>query len=410
MVARVACLLGLALVSGCREMAPTKPPAPPTVLVDRVVQRNVVEYVESVGVVDGYVNAEIRARVSGYLKSQDYDDGARVKAGQLLFTIDPEEYRAQVALARGNVARAEAAETIGHTQLERQEQLVRMKAVSEEAYDQALAATRDAAGQAKAAKAALRQAELDLSYTELRSPVDGIAGLPHVRVGNLVGKEEPTLLTTVSQIDPIRVRFSLSEADYLRYAKKFPQLEGRDLAWAERQFQELARLGQTEDGTPGIELWLADDSVYPRRGVIVAADREIDPSTGTIRLEGLFPNPERLLRPGQYGRVRMARTATDQSSLVVAEKALVSVQGTYSVAVVGSDDKVQLRRVEVGARSGEARVITEGVEEGERVVVDGLQKVRDGMQVIPKAVPMGSSLTHAEPLQAPLRHASVEGD
>jgi len=386
------------MAGACHGEDAQKAPPPPTVLVDEVEARDVKEYIEAVAVLDGYVNAEIRARVSGYLQSQNYQDGARVKKGELLFTIDPTEYSAQASLARGNLERAQAARALGQTQLERQEQLVSMKASPRQAYDEALAAKQDAAGQETAAKASLEQAEINLGYTQIRSPVDGVAGVAQVRVGNLVGKDAPTLLTTVSQIHPMRVRFSVSEIEYIRYAKRTQHFEGRDLSWAERQFASLAREGVTEEGLPGIELVLADGSVYPHQGVIIAADREIDPATATIRLECLFPNPEQTLRPGQYGRVRIQRPDHPQGkTLVVAEKSLIEVQGTYSLAVVGSDNVVKLRPVEVGARVDDDRVIKKGVEPGELVVVEGLQKVKDGSHVTPRHAPQKSARLEPQP-------------
>ena len=389
---RAALTLVVIVGAGCKRNEAPKAPPPPTVMVDEVEARDVKEFIESVAVLDGYVNAEIRARVSGYLQSQNYQDGARVKEGQLLFTIDPTEYSAQANLARGNLARAKAARALGKTQLQRQEQLVKMKASPREAYDQALASSQDAIGQETAAKASLEQAEINLSYTQIRSPVDGVAGLALVRVGNLVGKEGPTLLTTVSQLDPMRVRFSINEIEYIRYAKRPRRFEGRDLAWSKRQFVSLDSRGVTEEGLPGIEIVLADGSVYPHGGVIIAADREIDPNTATIRVEALFPNPEQVLRPGQYGRVRIQRPDTQKGkTLVVAEKSLIEVQGTYSLAVVGEDNVVHVRPVEVGARVDQDRVIKKGVEAGERVVVEGLQKVKSGSRVVPKHVPQKSA-------------------
>jgi membrane fusion protein (multidrug efflux system) len=401
------CLL---VSAACKGNEPAKTPPPPTVLVDEVEARDVKETLEAVAVVDGYVNAEIRARVSGYLKSQEYQDGAQVKEGQLLFTIDPTEYATEASSARGNLARAKAARDIGETQLQRQENLVRMKAVARETYDQAVAAKEDAAGQVTAAEAALQQAKTNLSYTQIRSPVDGLAGLALVRVGNLVGKDGPTLLTTVSQIDPMRARFSVSEIEYIRYARRVKALEGRDLAWAKREFASLASQGHTTEGTPGIELVLADGSIYKYRGVIISSDREIDQATGTIRLEALFPNPEHLLRPGQYGRARIQRPEEQQGkAMVVSEKSLLEVQGTYSLAVVGAGDVVKLRPVEVGARVGDQRVIKKGVAVGDRVVVEGVQKVRDGSRVVPKHVPEKSARVEARPSSLARPRARFDG-
>jgi membrane fusion protein (multidrug efflux system) len=247
------------------------------------------------------------------------------------------------------------------------------------------------------AKAQLRQAALNLSYAEIRSPVSGIAGLAQVRVGNLVGQDGPTLLTTVSQVDPMRISFPLSEVDYLRSAALLKGLDRRDLTWARAAFKRAAQSRQPATATAAagapagdatLELLLADGSLYPQRGVIVAANRQVDPSTGTIQLQALFPNPDGLLRPGQYGRVRLRRPDIGPGTLVVPDKALAQVQGSYSVAVVGADNKVKMRRVEVGPVAGPLRIIKNGVTAGERVVVEGLQKVSDGTLVVALAAPV----------------------
>jgi membrane fusion protein (multidrug efflux system) len=341
------------------------------------------------------VNTEIRARVRGYLKTQGYKDGADVKAGQLLFAIEPGEYVAAVAQARGALARADSALALAQTQLRRARALMQTATIAERALDDATAAESDARGQKIVAEAALAQAQLNLSYTQMHSTIPGTAGLARVRVGNLVGADGPTLLTTVSQMHPMRVKFPLSETDYLGQAGRLQQLSERDLSWAEARFAELERAGTTSDGDTGVELILADGSLYKARGVIMAADRAIDPSTGTIQVEAWFPNHDGLLRPGQYGRVRMRRPGP-AGSLLVADKALVQVQGTYSLAVVGAGNKVELRRVEVGPTAGADRVITRGVSEGERVVVEGLQKATDGAVVAPQPAPTASAAATTE--------------
>jgi membrane fusion protein (multidrug efflux system) len=383
--------LGLPLLTGCTESKAKAKAAspPPTVLVTPVVQRDVSLFVESVGNLDGYVNAEIRARVRGFLQAQTYKDGAPVKEGQLLFAIEPNEYETAVASARAAVARALNAREHSHLDLERRQALFPAGVVSKQELDTATASSHDAEGQVAAAQAQLQQSLLNLSYTQVRSPVSGVAGLALVRVGNLVGQNDPTLLTTVSQLDPIRVNFPLSEVDYVKAPDRYKHLDGRDLAWAKKQFAALDAGLPAEGGDPGLELVLSDQSVYARKGVVVAANRQVDPSTGTIQLQALFPNPENLLRPGQYGRVRMRRADSGANALVVPEKALIQVQGTYSLAVVGADDKVQLRKVNVGPTTGMLRVIVSGVSVGERVVVDGLQKVSDGALVV--AQPAGST-------------------
>jgi membrane fusion protein, multidrug efflux system len=386
-------ILGLALAllaapwaGGCTESKAKTAPPPPTVLVSPVGRRDVALYLEALGNLDGYVNAEIRARVRGILQAQKYRDGATVKQGTLLFTIDRAEYQAAFDSAKAALARAETAQGHNKSQLARRQDLNAASVVSRQELEDAEAASHDAEDQVRAAAAQLRQAELNLSYTEIRSPVTGIAGLAQVRVGNLVGQDGPTLLTTVSQVEPIRVNFPLSEVDYVRSADRLKQLDGRDRTWAEKQFAKMAHGEKVDDS---LELLLSDGTVYPHRGVIVAANRQVDTSTGTIQLQALFPNPGNFLRPGQYGRVRWRRLDAGANALVVPDSALIQVQGSYSLAVVGADNKVKLRRVEVGPAAGAVRIINSGVEPGDRVVVDGVQKVSDGTTVVAEVAPPG---------------------
>ena len=379
--------LSVAALAGCGESTvKAGPPPPPTVLVAEVAKQDVSLFVEAVGTLDGYVDADIRARVRGILEAQRYKDGAAVKQGQLLFTIDRAEYEAAADAAKASLARAETAAAHNQAQLARRQDLNASRVVSKQELEDAEAAARDAENQVLAAKAALRQAALNLSYTEIRSPVTGIAGLAQVRGGNLVGQDGPTLLTTVSQVDPVRVSFPLSEVDYVRSASILKGLDGRDLAWARAAFKHAEQNPKADDGTT-VQLVLADGSAYPHRGVIVAANRQVDATTGTIQLQALFPNPDGLLRPGQYGRVRMRRRDIGPGTLVVPDKALVQVQGSYSLAVVGADSRVKLRRVEVGQVAGPLRIIKNGVSAGERIVVEGLQKANDGALVVAQAAP-----------------------
>jgi len=374
----------------CGEAKKAPAPPPPAVLVTPVTRQDVPIFVEPVSILDGYLNAEIRARVKGYLRSQDYKDGSAVKEGQLLFTIEQAEYATAVAAARAAVARAAAARTNAHAALERNQELAPKGVVSKQELDNAIAADADSAGQVAAAQAALQQAELNLSYTRIVAPNAGVAGLALVRVGNLVGQDGPTLLTTVSQVDPIRANFPLSEIDYVRFPDRLKRLDGRDLAWAKQQFPKLDAHELIDGADPGIELVLADGSVYAHRGLLVTANRQVDASTGTIQLQALFPNGDGLLRPGQYGRVRIRRENEGKAALVVPEKALISVQGTYSVGVVGEGNKVSLRRVELGPSVRGYRIVTKGVEEGDRVVVEGQQKIADGATVVPQPAPPSS--------------------
>jgi membrane fusion protein (multidrug efflux system) len=289
--------------------------------------------------------------------------------------------------------------------------------LSQQELDNATANLADTDGQVQSAQAQLDQAALNLSYTQVASPIDGVAGLALVRVGNLVGQDGPTLLTTVSQLDPIRVNFPMAESDFIRYRDRLAHLDKRDLAWAKKAFTKLADGGLTDDGDPGVELVLADGSTYPLRGVIVTANRQIDSSTGTIQIQALMPNTDGALRPGSYGQVRIKRRDGGRDALVVPEKALLSVQGAYSLGVVGADNKVQLRRVEVGPSVHGVRVITSGVAEGDRIVVDGVQKISDGALVDPKpapppsAAPSGSApppaASGAAPSPAPVASAAA---
>ena len=397
-LAALAIGLGLAFGAAACEESKAKPgpPPPPRVTVASVARRDVNLFIEAVGSLDGYVNAEIRARVRGVLQAQKYKDGAAVKEGQLLFSIDRAEYAAALDAARAAVARAETASVHNQAQLERRKDLGAARVVSRQELEDAEASALDAGSQVQAARAQLRQAQLNLSYTTIRSPVSGIAGLAQVRVGNLVGQDGPTLLTTVSEVDPIRVNFPLSEVDYVKQAERLKRLDGRDRSWALAQFQRMDGGQAPEDS---VELVLADGSVYKHRGVIVAINRQVDPTTGTIQLQALFPNHDGVLRPGQFGRVRMHRPDVGGQALVVPEAALVQVQGTYSLAVVGADSKVKLHPVQVGPTAGTARIVTSGVEVGDKVVVDGVQKVSDGMTVVaePMAPPAAPAGTPASP-------------
>jgi membrane fusion protein, multidrug efflux system len=381
-------LVGLALgSSACAEAKKPPPPPPPAVLTAPVVKRDLPIFIEAVGALDGYVNADIRARVKGYLQTQAYKDGSPVKSGQTLFSIEPTEYAAAVGVAKSNLSRASTALARNKVQLERQQALMKSGMVSQQDLDNTAASVADADAQVQGAQAALQQANLNLSYTTIASPITGVAGVALVRVGNLVGQDGPTLLTTVSQIDPIRVNFPISEVDYVRSPDRFKNLEARDLAWAKKQFASLDAGKSAEGGDPGIELVLADGNVFAHRGVIVSANRQVDPSTGTLQLQALVSNPDGALRPGQYGRVRIKRVNEGTGVLAVPEKALISVQGSYSVAVVGPDNKVQMRKVDLGVATQGLRIVDKGLVEGDRFVVEGTQKVQDGALVDPRPAP-----------------------
>jgi len=386
-------LAALGAAAGCKKPPPPLPP--PTVLVAPAVQQDLSLTAEFVGTIDGYVNAEIRARVKGFLKTQDYQDGAFVKARQLLFTIDPAEYVAAVAKAKGVLARAQAAYSQAKVTADRYRPLAAKQAVSQQDLDNAEAEQRVAAASVDSAKAQLDEAQLNLGYTRVTSPVDGVAGTAQVRVGNLVGQAEPTLLTTVSQLDPMRVTFPISEAQYMRVASRAAALEKLDPldAGADRQVLDLV---------------LADGSVYPHKGWFISVGREVEKGTGTIQVQSVFPNPERILRPGQYGRVRIPRPSDGKPTVVVPESAVKELQGTYSVSVVTPENTVQIRSVEVGPRASKLWAITKGISAGDRVITEGAQKVAEGQKVIAQPDPSAAGQA-AQAAQKPSGAAADAG-
>jgi len=360
-------ILGLLLQSGCKQGAQSgQPPAPPPpeVIVTSVIQRDVPIYFEWVGTTEGYVNAQIRPRVQGYLYARHYKEGAAIKAGDLMFTIDPREYQAALDQASGNLAQAEA--NLGKTQLDvaRYTPLAKEGAISQQELDNAVQAHEANKALVESARAAVEQAKLNLGWTKVTSPIDGIAGISVAQIGDLVTPN--TELTTVSQVDPIKVYYPISEREYLHFA---------------RRIREIGQ-GRGGESVP-LELTLADGSVYPERGTFSLADRQVDLRTGTITVQGLFPNPTNLLRPGQYAKIRVA-AEMKKGALLVPQRAVQELQGTYRVAIVDAENKVELRVVKVGARIENLWVIDEGLKPDDRVVIEGLQKIRDGAPVRPK--------------------------
>jgi RND family efflux transporter MFP subunit len=391
---RVVCVLAFAILlgagAGCGKSSASKEkaaPAPPRVQFVTVERQDLPLYVESVAVLDGYVTADIRARVAGYLKTQNFKDGSRVKTGQVLFTIEPTDYAAAVNSARAELARTKALAAHGTSQFERNRTLHQSGVMSQQDVENAQADADSNHAGVNASVAALERAKLQYSYTTVRSPVDGIAGIPQVRIGNLVGQSEPTLLVTVSQIDPMRATFPLSELVYVKYPQRFQHLDQRDLKWAQGEFARLRADPSRDSGDPGIELVLSDGSTYKDRGAVVAIDRRIDPTTGTIQVQALVPNPDGLLRPSQYARARFRQSDEGRGALAVPEKALTLLQGTFSLAIVKPDQTVTFRQVEVGQSVGGLRIVQRGLKAGERVVVEGLQSIKEGMHVDPVPAP-----------------------
>ena len=360
---------------GCTQSAPPAPP-PPAVLVTEVIQKDVPIQSEWVGTTVGFVNAKIIPRVQGYLLKQNYEDGANVKAGQLLFEIDDRPYKAALDQALGDLATQRANLRKNQQDVGRYTPLAAQGAVSKQERDDAIQATRASEAQVQAAEAAVTNARLNLDWTKIYSPIDGIAGIAPVQIGDLVTPS--TVLTNVSQLDPMKVTFPITEREYLRFADKI------------REHQEKGRA----DDEPDLQLILVDGSAYPYRGRFHVANYEIDRQTGTIVVQALFPNPDRMLRPGLYAKVRAA-TQTVRGALLVPERAVQEIQGTYQVAVVGSDDKVAFRTVKMGQQLDGLWLVDEGLTPGERVVTQGLQKVRDGILVNAKPDPSATTASAA---------------
>jgi len=353
------------LPSACSKGTAATPPPPPTVAVVDVVKQDVPLRTEWVATLDGYVNARIQPQVTGYLVRQSYVEGSFVKKGDVLFEIDPRPFQAALDQARGQKAQAEAQLGRAARDVERDTPLAEAHAIPRSQLDNDIQAKLAAAAAVDSAKAAVKTAQLNLEFTKVRSLTDGIAGIARGQLGDLVGPS--TLLTSVSRLDPIKAYVAISEREYLRFVGG---LAG----------PESARPFPNAD-TP-LDLVLGDGSIYPHPGKFVLADRQVEPATGTIRIAAAFPNPGNILRPGQFGRVR-ATLAVKQDALVVPQRAVTELQGSYQVAVVGEDNKVAIRSVKVGARVGRLWVIEDGLAAGEKVVAEGVQKVRDGVAVTP---------------------------
>jgi RND family efflux transporter MFP subunit len=341
-------------------------PPPPNVQVAAVVQQNVPIYHEYIATLDGYVNAVIQPQVSGYLVKQNYREGEVVRKNEVLFNIDPRPFQAVLDQTKAQLAQGEA--QLGKTQLDvqRDTPLAKEKAIAQSQLDNEIQANLAAKATVQADKAAIEQAEINLEFTNVRSLIDGVAGIATGQVGNLVGPQ--SILTTVSQLDPIKAYFVVNEQQYLAFIQRNPTAAQRTRT--EQQLQ--------------LELVLADGSIYPKKGRFFAVDRQVDIQTGAIRLAGLFPNPDNVLRPGQYGRVRFV-SYIRANALLVPQKAVTELQGIQQVAVVGDDNKVNIRSVRMGERVGPMWIVEDGLKPGERVVVEGVQKVREGVAV--KIVP-----------------------
>jgi len=350
----------LLLVACAKEKAPAALP-PPEIPVVTVTAKDTPIELELVAQLRGFEDVEIRARVEGYLRTIDYPEGTDVRKEQLLFTIDDRPYRAALAEAQAALARAESGLAKADLDVKRYTPLAAERAVSQAELDNAVAAKRSATAQVEAGRANLEQARLNLSYTRISSPIAGLAGRAEHKVGDLVGKGEPTLLTTVSSIDPIRASVAIAEADYLRFSRAIA-------AGKSMRAQQPPRLV------------LSDGTTHPEPGKIVLVDRAVDPLTGTLRVDLAFPNPQKTLRPGLYGKV-IAQSEVVKGALLVPQRAVLELQGTFTVLVVGEGNKVETRKVKPGPKVGNLWIMEEGLKPGDRVVLEGFQRLRDGMVV-----------------------------
>lgn len=377
------CLLVLGLAIGAirpKHVAGAPPAAPPSVEVVQVEQKDVPIYGEWIGTLDGFSNADVKAQVTGYLMRQDYQEGAFVRTGQLLFEIDPRPFKAALDQAEGQLAQAKAmlanAQAVqGRTQLDvnRYTPLAKAEAASQQDMDNAIqnnlaakATVATAEAQIQTAQAAVETAQINLDFTRLVAPIDGIAGQAQLQVGALVNLSSGPV-TSVSTVDPIKVFFTVSEPQYLAWREQHPTETSQEEAHKNMR----------------LELILADGSTYEHTGTFYFADRQVNVSTGAIRIAGLFPNPGNILRPGGYARVR-AVIRVEHGALLVPQRAVTELQSGYQVAVVGDDNKVSIRSVQAGDQVGNEWVIADGLKPGDRVVAEGVQKVRPGMRVNPK--------------------------
>jgi len=357
----------LALLSACSKPATNAAlDQPQEVLTMQVLQQDVPVVREWIGSLDGSVNADVRARVSAHLISKDYKEGAVVQKGDLLFEIDPSTYEAALEQAKASLAQAQANQLQTDQTEKRETELFEKNVESQQNRDNAIQSNAAAKAEVKAQEAAVRQAKLNLQFTKITAPISGVAGIANPGIGDLVGPSDAQPLTTISTVDPIKAYFQISEQDYLKLARRL----------------ESAR--KTGEVAPPVGIILADGSLYPIQGKFATIDREVDQQTGTIRIEALFANPNNMLRPGQFVRVRVTVRDT-RGALLVPQRAVNELQASYEVAVVDGANRAEIRPVKVGEKVGSLWVIEDGLKIGDRVVVEGMQRIRDGQMVKPVA-------------------------
>lgn len=358
-----ALLLCALLAGSCSRKTPQAAPNAPEVLVTTVQPRDVPRVLERVATLDGFINANINAQVQGYIISRDYTEGSVVKKGDLLFQIDPRPFEAALAQAKGTLAKDQATQAKADADEKRAMDLSNKKVISDQERDTAIAAAGSARANVQADEAAVKQVELNLGYTKIIAPIDGVAAFANAQVGDLVGPSTGAL-TTVSQIDPIKAVVTAGEGPFTDFVSRHPDPDER-----QRYVNSLE-----------FDLILGNGNVYPHKGKFYALDRNLDPKTGSIRYEVTFPNPGNILRPGQFGKVRFVADMK-KGALVVPQEAVSELQGSYQVVVVDEDNKAHIHPVKMGERIGALWEVTEGLKPGDRVVVEGVQKAREGATV-----------------------------
>src|SRR5213083_147314 len=359
-------LISISLSCSCSRKAAPTDPAPPEVLVTTVTPQDVPRVLERVATLDGFINANINAQVQGYLISRDYQEGSVVKKGDFLFQIDPRPFEAALAQAKGTLAKDQANQVKGDADEKRAMDLFKKKVISDQERDTAIAAAGSSRANVEADQAAVEQAQLNLGYTKVTAPIDGLAGFANNQVGDLVG---PTTgpLTTVSQIDPIKAVVTAGEGPFTDFVSRHPDATERNAYIKSLDF----------------DLILGNGELYPHKGKFYALDRSLDTKTGSIRYEVKFPNPGNILRPGQFGKVRFVADLK-KGAMVIPQEAVNELQGNFQVALVDQDNKVSIRPVKMGERIGAMWEVTDGVKPGDKVVVQGIQKAREGAQVTVK--------------------------
>jgi membrane fusion protein (multidrug efflux system) len=359
-------LLCSSLLLNCSRKPAQTDPAPPEVLVTTVVPKDVPRVLERVATLDGFINANINAQVQGYIISRDYTEGSVVKIGDLLFQIDPRPFEAALAQAKGTLAKDKANQVKTDADEKRALDLFNKQVISDSERDTATAAAEATRANVQADQAAVQQAELNLGYTKIIAPIEGVAGFAKAQVGDLVSPTSGPL-TTVSQIDPIKAIVTAGEGPFTDFVSRHPDPKERDAYVKSLQF----------------ELILGNGEIYPHKGKFYALDRSLDPSTGSIHYEVIFPNPGNILRPGQFGKVHFVADMK-KGAMVIPQEAVNELQGSYQVAVVGNDNKVSIRPVTMGERIGAMWEVTDGLKPGDKVVVQGIQKAREGALVTVK--------------------------